>query len=70
MIKIRNKEIDNKDIKKLAIKYKTTEKIIKLLLNRGYKEEELYKKFLDKMKELDIDVISLHTSRTRRLYSI
>lgn len=36
----------------------------------GYKEEELYKKFLDKMKELDIDVISLHTSRTRRLYSI
>ena len=43
MIKIRNKEIDNKDIKKLAIKYKTTEKIIKLLLNRGYKEEELGK---------------------------
>lgn len=36
----------------------------------GYKEEELYKKFLDKMKELDIDVISLHTSRTCRLYSI
>lgn len=30
----------------------------------GYKEEEIYKKFLDKMKELDIDVISLHTSRT------
>ena len=43
MIKIRNKEIDNKDIKKLAVKYKTTEKIIKLLLNRGYKEEELGK---------------------------
>ena len=43
MIKIRNREIDNKDIKKLAIKYKTTEKIIKLLLNRGYKEEELGK---------------------------
>ena len=43
MIKIRNKEIDNKDIKKLAIKYKTTEKIIKLLLNRGYQEEELGK---------------------------
>lgn len=43
MIKIRNREIDNKDIKKLAVKYKTTEKIIKLLLNRGYKEEELGK---------------------------
>lgn len=43
MIKIRNKEIDNKDIKRLAVKYKTTEKIIKLLLNRGYKEEELGK---------------------------
>ena len=43
MIKIRNKEIDNKDIKKLAVKYKTTEKIIKLLLNRGYKKEELGK---------------------------
>ena len=43
MIKIRNREINNKDIKKLAIKYKTTEKIIKLLLNRGYKEEELGK---------------------------
>lgn len=43
MIKIRNREIDNKDIKKLAVKHKTTEKIIKLLLNRGYKEEELGK---------------------------
>lgn len=43
MIKIRNRKIDNKDIKKLAVKYKTTEKIIKLLLNRGYKEEELGK---------------------------
>ena len=43
MIKIRNREIDNKDIKRLAVKYKTTEKIIKLLLNRGYKEEELGK---------------------------
>ena len=43
MIKIRNREIDNKDIKKLAVKYKTTEKIIKLLLNIGYKEEELGK---------------------------
>ena len=40
MIKIRNREIDNKE---LAVKYKTTEKIIKLLLNRGYKEEELGK---------------------------
>lgn len=34
----------------------------------GYKDDELYKEFLDKMKDLDIDVISLHTSRTCRLY--
>ena len=28
----------------------------------GYKEEELYKEFLDKMKELSIPVIDLHVS--------
>lgn len=28
----------------------------------GYKDEDVYKKFLDKMKELDIDVYDLHVS--------
>ena len=33
----------------------------------GYKEEEEYKQFLNKMKELDIDVIDGHTSRTSEI---
>lgn len=43
MIKIvkRNKNIEDNKIIELAKKHKTTTEIIKLLLNRGYKEEEL-----------------------------
>ena len=35
----------------------------------GYKNDTAYKKFLEKMKELNIDVVSMHTSRTCGLYS-
>ena len=28
----------------------------------GYKNEEIYRRFLDKMKEIDIDVFDLHVS--------
>ena len=39
----RNKNIDNDKIVELAKKHKTTTKIIELLLNRGYEEQDLYK---------------------------
>ena len=46
--KLKNKVLDN-----CCIVYSMWE---------GYKKEEDYKKFLDKMKELEIDVFDLHTS--------
>lgn len=60
-----------RDIEKLKLKNKVLDNccVVWSLWN-GYKEEEEYKQFLNKMKELDIDVIDGHTSRTRRLYSI
>lgn len=49
MVKIikRNKNIENNKIIELAKKYNTTTEIISLLLNRGYKEEDL-KKYIQK----------------------
>ena len=43
----RNKHIEDKKIKALAKEHNTTTKIIELLLNRGYKEEDL-KKYIQK----------------------
>lgn len=43
MIVIRNKNIDKKVIDELAKKYKVNKKVIELLLNRGYKKEDLGK---------------------------
>ena len=70
--------IDEKKITALcaACDIERLKKVSKVLNNacvvysmwEGYKEENQYKKFLDKMKELDIDVISLHVSRTCRLH--
>lgn len=52
-----------KDIEKLKLKNKVLENCcVVYSMWLGYKEEELYKNFLDKMKELNIDVIDLHTS--------
>lgn len=60
-----------RDIEKLKLKNKVLDNccVVWSLWN-GYKEEEEYKQFLNKMKELDIDVIDGHTSRACRLYSI
>ena len=52
-----------KDIEKLKIKNKVLENCcVVFSMWEGYKKEEIYKNFLDKMKELDIDVFDLHVS--------
>jgi hypothetical protein len=60
-----------RDIEKLKLKSKVLDNCCVIWsLWEGYKEEPEYKQFLDKMEELDIDIITCHTSRTRRLYSL
>lgn len=60
-----------KDIEKLKIKNKVLDNCcVVYSMWLGYKEEEYYKKFFDRMNELGIDVIDIHTSRTCRLYCI
>lgn len=54
-----------RDIEKLKLKNKVLDNCCVIWgLWNGYKEEEQYKKFLDRMEELGIDVIDGHTSRT------
>ena len=51
------------DIEKLKTKNKVLDNCcVVYSMWEGYKKEEIYKKFLNKMKELNIDVYSLHVS--------
>lgn len=52
-----------RDIEKLKLKNKVLDNAcVVYSMWEGYKEEETYKKFLDKMRELNIDVYDLHIS--------
>ena len=52
-----------RDIEKLKLKSKVLDNAcVVYSMWLGYKEEEIYKQFLDKMKELEIDVLDLHVS--------
>ena len=52
-----------RDIEKLKLKNKVLNNCcVVYSLWLGYKEEEIYKRFLDRMKELEIDVLDIHTS--------
>lgn len=52
-----------RDIEKLKLKNKVLDNAcVVYSMWEGYKNEEIYRKFLDKMKELDIDVYDLHVS--------
>ncbi len=52
-----------RDIEKLKLKSKVLDNACVVYSQwLGYKQDELYKKFLNRMKELDIDVLDLHTS--------
>lgn len=52
-----------RDIEKLKLKSKVLNNCCLVYsLWEGYKEEFEYKYFLDRMKELDIEIITLHTS--------
>ena len=51
------------DIERLKTKNKVLDNCcVVYSMWEGYKKEEMYKKFLNKMKELNIDVYSLHVS--------
>ena len=52
-----------RDIERLKLRSKVLDKCVLIYgLWEGYKQEEIYKQFLDKMDELGIDVFSYHTS--------
>ena len=52
-----------KDIEKLRLKNKVLDNACVIFsMWSGYKEEDYYKKFLDKMKQMNIDVLDLHVS--------
>lgn len=60
-----------RDIEKLKLKSKVLDNCCLIYsMWLGYKEEDIYKEFLSKMEELNIKVIDLHVSRTRKLISI
>ena len=53
----------SRDIEKLKLKNKVLDNCcIVYSMWEGYKNEEIYRRFLDKMKEIDIDVFDLHVS--------